>query len=78
MALWFSKFVIKQLPWPIWLTNQFAKKLAMLLLPGIVLAMILALEGQYVGGIQCTVHVSELVSCDNDDFPFSGSGEVDN
>ena len=77
MALWFSKFVIKQLPWPIWLTNQFAKKLAMLLLPGIVLAMILALEGQYVGGIQCIVRVSESVSCD-DDFSFSGSGEGDN
>ena len=78
MALWFTKFVIKQLPWPIWLTNQFVKKLAMLLLPGIVLAIILALESQYVGGIQSTVHVSELVGCDNDNFSSSGSGEGDN
>ena len=78
MALWFTKFVIKQVPWPIWITNQFAKKLAMLLLPGIVLAMILALESQYVSGIQCTVHVSELVSCDDDHFSFSGRGKGDN
>ena len=77
MALWFSKFVIKQLTWSIWLRNQIAKKLAMLPLPGIVLAMILALEGQYVGAIQCTVHVSELVGCD-DDFSCSGSSEGDN
>ena len=78
MALWFSKFVIKQLPWPIWLTNQFAKKLAMLLLPGIVLAMILVLgEVNMLVEFQCTVHVSESVSCD-DDFSFSGSGESDN
>ena len=77
MALWFSKFVIKQLPWPIWLTNQFVKKLAMLLLPGIVLAMILALESQCVSGIQCIVHVSESVSCD-DNFSYNGSGEGDN
>ena len=78
MALWFSRFVIKQLSWPVWITNQFAKKLAMLLLPGIVLAMILALEGQYVGGIQGIVHVSESVSCDDDNFSSCRSGEGDN
>ena len=79
MALWFTCFVIKQLQL-VYLDHKPVCKEAgtvtMLLLPGIVLALMLALEGQYVDGNQFEKIVQ--VSGYDDNSYSSGSGESDN